>query len=156
MPINVVIFGSIPEAILVISLGLILIGERPPFKRTVLISMIQGFIAYYIRSHFGFGIHTLLQYGSMCILVCLILRISLRRSMVGVLLGVIISSLTEGVTVLLVPKLIGLSIAEIMSRSWVRVGLFIPHLSVLTILDYLCLKYNFTLENEIGLLRANK
>lgn len=151
MPINIVILGSIPEAALVMSLGLILIGIRPSFKKIALIAIIQGAAAYYIRGNFEFGIHTLFQYISLCILVWLIIRIPFHLSLLGVLIGIIISSLIEGTMLLIVPKLIGISLVEIMSRSWVRVGLFLPQLSILAILLYLCLKYDFTLEKEIGL-----
>lgn len=151
MPINIVILGSIPEAALVMSLGLILIGIRPSFKKIALISIIQGIAAYYIRGNFEFGIHTLFQYISLCILVWLIIKIPFHLSLLGVLIGIIISSLIEGTMLLIVPKLIGISLVEIMSRSWIRVGLFLPQLSILAILLYLCLKYDFTLEKEIGL-----
>jgi hypothetical protein len=153
IPINVVVFGSIPEAALIISLGLILIGMRPPFRKIVLVAIIQGLAAYYIRRNVEFGMHTLLQYISMCIFVWLIIRIPLHLSFLGVLIGIVISSLIEGTMVLIIPKLIGLTLVEIMSRSWMRVGLFLPQLSILSTLTYLCWKYNFTLENEIGLLK---
>lgn len=156
MPINVVVFGSIPEAILIISLGLILIGMRPPFRKIVLVAIIQGLAAYYIRRNVGFGPHILLQYATMCILVWLIIRTPLFLSLLGVLIGITISSLIEGTMVLIIPKLMGISLIEIMSRSWLRVALFLPQLCILSILVYLCLKHNFTLEDEIGILRIGK
>src|SRR5690554_6698684 len=133
IPINVVIFGSIPEAILVISLGLKLIGERPPAKNIVLASTIQGIAAYYIRRGAGFGVHTLLQYVTMCILVWLIVKTPIKTSLLAVLIGFIISALVEGVMISIVPELVGISLVEMMSRSWVRVGLFLPQLSILAV-----------------------
>ena len=153
MPINVVVFGSIPEAALIISLGLILIGIRPSFKKIVLVAIIQGIASYYIRRNVEFGMHTVLQYISMCILAWLIIKVPFRLSLLGILIGIIISSLIEGTMILILPKIMGLSLAEIMSRSWIRVGLFLPQLSILSILNYLCCRYNFTLESEIGLVK---
>jgi len=92
----------------------------------------------------------------MCILVWGIIRIPMRFSLLGVLIGIVISGLIEGIMVLIIPKAIGISVIEIMSRSWVRVGFFLPQLSILYILTHLCKKYNFTLENEIGLLKIEK
>jgi len=156
MPINLVVFGFIPEAALIISLGFILIGIRPSLRKIILVSIIQGIATYYIRKNVGFGIHTVLQYITMCILVWLIIKIPLHLSLLGVLIGVVINNLIDGTMIIIIPKLIGLSLVEIMSRSWVRVGLFIPQFSILSILIYLCLKYNFTLESEISLLKIEK
>ena len=155
MPIIVVIFGSIPEAALIISLGLILIGIRPSFIKIASIAIIQGVVSYYIRKNVGFGLHIVLQYSTMLILVWRIIKIPIRLSALGVLIGIAISSLVEGTMVLIIPRLIGLSLAEIMSRAWLRVGLFLPQLSILFLLLYLCLKNNYTLESELGLIKAN-
>lgn len=149
IPINVIVFGYIPKAMLIISLGLILIGIRPPIRNVILASIIQGVAVYYIRGNTEFGVHTLLQYISLCTLVWLIIRIPLKSTLIGVLIGYVLNSLIEGVMVIIIPGLMGISLMEIMSRSWGRVVLLFPQTLVLILLAYLCIKYNFTLEKEI-------
>lgn len=156
MPMNVVVFASRPEAVIIISLGLILIGIRPPWKRVIFAAIVQGLASYIVRRNVSFGMHTLILLVIMIILVWLIVKVRLLQSSIGMLIGVVISALVEGVMTLFIPKLLGLSLGEIMSRSWLRIGVFSPQLVVLSVLIYLCLKYNFTLENEIGLVRDVK
>ncbi len=153
IPINVIVFGYIPKAMLIISLGLILIGIRPPIRNVILASIIQGVAVYYIRDNTEFGMHTLLQYISLCILVWLIIRISLKSTLIGVLIGYVINSLIEGVMVIIIPGLMGVPLMEIMSRSWGRVGLLFPQTLILILLAYLCIRYDFTLEKEIETLK---
>lgn len=154
MPINVVLFASIPEAIIIISLGLILIGIRPPWKNVILAAIFQSAIAYIVRKNVEFGMHTLILLATMTILVWLIIKVPFFKSFIGMLIGIIINTLVEGLFLLFIPKIIGISLGEIMSRSWLRIGVFLPQFSALCLLFYLCRKYNFTLEKEIRLLKV--
>lgn len=151
--INVIVFGYIPKAIFVVSLGLVLIGKCPPIKSLILVSIIQGSSVYFIRDNADFGVHTLFQYISLCILVWLTMKISLKSTLLGISIGYVISNLIEGVMVIIIPKLIGVPLMEIMSRSWGKVGLLFPQILTLALLVYLCIRYNFTIEKEIETLK---
>ncbi|ABW20007.1 hypothetical protein [Alkaliphilus oremlandii] len=156
MPINVVIFGSIPEAALIISLGLILVGIRPPFIKVALIAIIQGVASYYIRKHVGFGLHVILQAATMSLLVWRIMGVSIKLSTLSIIIGVVISSLIETPLIAIIPRLMGISLMEIMTRDWIRVLIFLPQLLIMATLIYVCLKYNFTLEGELNLSKLKK
>lgn len=153
MPWNFVILGSIPEAILLIYLGLLLLGKKPKLPRVLVAGALQGVASYFVRKYTGFGVHMLLQLGTFFLLVYVILKESLKASFLASLLGFIINILVETPYVIFTLKITGWSFGEIMSRSWLRIIYFMPKLAIITIILFLCKRYGFTLEEEIADLR---
>lgn len=145
-----------PEAMVTIYLGLILIGIRPQKRRVFLAGILQGISYYFISRNFGFGMHILLQYLSFVLLTYVIINIRFSAALISNLIAVTIGKLVEGSIGLVLPFITGLTPAEIMSRDWIRVMCFMPYLGVLVVIALLCWRYNFTLEHEIkGLKKIN-
>ncbi|GAB6086344.1 hypothetical protein [Alkaliphilus crotonatoxidans] len=153
MPWNFVLLGSIPEAILIVTLGLHLLGKEIPPKRIILIGILQGIASYFIRKYMSFGIHMLCQALTLVILTLIVLRISIRASFFSCLIGLVINALVETPYSLVALKLTGWSIGEIMSRSWLRILYFTPKLMILLGILFLLKRYNFTLEEEISYMK---
>ncbi|AOY75719.1 hypothetical protein BJL90_07305 [Clostridium formicaceticum] len=156
MPWKVVIFNAMPEAMLLIYLGLTLIGIKPDKKRVFIAGVFQGVICYYVRKNFDFGIHILLQYLSFVILVWLFTKAPLIASFIASIIGIIIAILLESFIGISIPYLTGITILEIMSRDWIRIFICLPYLGTLILIAYLIDKYEFTLEQEIKILKKIK
>lgn len=156
MPINVVLLGSFPEATLVLLLGLALIGIKPNWKRVIIVGFLQGIIAYFIRKNLGFGVHTVVLYLSMVTLTWIIVKTNLLVSAVANGLGFIINSLIEGIVLSIIMNFTSITFAEILSRSWLRLAITTPKQIALLMLFYLCIKYKYTLEDDIGIFKKLK
>ncbi|SCY74256.1 hypothetical protein [Alkaliphilus peptidifermentans] len=156
MPLNVVILGSIPESILVMALGLVMIGIKPSWRRLIIAAVIQGIIAYFVRRDVPFGVHVLYLYASFVFLTWLIVKVPFITSVFSNLLGVVLNSLVEGLYSIIALGLLDISFGEIMSRSWLRILIFTPKLLILLGILYLCIKYKFTLEEEFKVIKNFK
>ncbi|SNS48000.1 hypothetical protein SAMN05446037_101128 [Anaerovirgula multivorans] len=153
MPIKAVILNAMPEAVLLIYLGLILIGIRPDKKRVFIAGVIQGMMCYYIRKNYDFGIHIFMQYLSFVLMTCLIVKIPILAAVISNFVTFILAVLLESFIGLMIPYIIGMSMGEMMSREWLRVIWFSPYLFVIAGITYLADKYKFTLEQEIKILQ---
>ncbi|AKL93845.1 hypothetical protein CACET_c03290 [Clostridium aceticum] len=153
MPLKVVIFNAIPEAMLLIYLGLILVGIRPDKRRVFIAGIFQGAVCYYVRKDFDFGIHILLQYFSFVLLTWLIIRVPFVASLIAMTVAMTMAILLESTIGLSIPYFTGISILEIMSREGLRMLSFLPYLVVLITITYFVEKYRFTLEQEIKILK---
>ena len=63
IPLGLFILQSFPESFIVITIGLIMIGIKPDFKRIVLLAMSSTLFSYLVRSSpIVFGLHSLLHH----------------------------------------------------------------------------------------------
>lgn len=158
IPLNILIFISIPESILIIYSGIVLIGIRPEFKKVVFAGILQGFASYFIIRYIHFEANAILQYYIIILLTCMfftwvIVKIKPLYAFLSGLLGMILMAFVQVPITLLAPTLTGLTLTEIMSRNWVRLIYSSPKLIIVTIIVYMCIKYNFTLEEEMKFLK---
>ncbi len=149
MPWNFVLLGSIPEAILIVCLGLHLQGKKIPLSRIIIVGVLQGIASYFIRKYMNFGIHMVYQAITLVVITMVVLKVNLRVSFFASLLGLVINALVETPYSLAALKITGWSIGEVMSRSWLRILYFTPKLIILLGILLLCKHYEFTLEEEI-------
>ncbi|ABR47026.1 conserved hypothetical protein [Alkaliphilus metalliredigens QYMF] len=152
MPLNAILLGLIPEALLLIYLGLILIGVRPDMKKLIFAAIVQGILVYYIRRHTMFGIHLLLQYVTLILLIWAVLKVHILGAVLSASIGGGINILIRGPMLLLIQSITGLSLGDILYRPWLRIFSFYPRFIILSIIIYLCVKYNCTLETEMNFL----
>ncbi|KAB3532062.1 hypothetical protein [Alkaliphilus serpentinus] len=156
MPMNVVILGSIPEATLVLLMGLALLGIRGNWKKVLIIGIIQGVLSYFTRRYLLFGMHTVTLYLTMTLLTWLIIKTNILVAAIASALGMIINSLIEGVLLSIIINFTAITLPEILSRDWLRIAVTTPKQIVLLILVYLCLKYSFTLDEDIHIFKRIK
>ncbi|KAB3532420.1 hypothetical protein F8154_11790 [Alkaliphilus pronyensis] len=149
MPLNVVILGSIPESMLIIAFGLIMLGIKPIWRKIIVAAILQGIASYFIRRYISFGQHLLYLYITIIIFTWLIVKIPLITSMISSFIGMVINVLVEGLYSVIVLGLANLSLVEVLSRSWLRLLVFTPKLLIMSGLLYLCRKHRFSLEKEL-------
>jgi hypothetical protein len=88
MPWQVVVFISIPEAFLIMLMGLALTGLRPDLKRLAIAAVIQAVGSFFIRQlNFPYGVHILIQLVTMVVIAKYCLRYRWPVVMPGILLG---------------------------------------------------------------------
>jgi hypothetical protein len=156
MPWQALVFQSIPEAIILVSLGLGLLGFLPPFSYVVIIGVIISILSFFIRQlPFVFGVHTLLY----ILLLALLLKISLKniewwRSIAAVFLGTIIVGLVEGISTPVMLKVTGLNLGYVLQDPWLRVLFPLPNEIILGTLAYIVWRRQISLFTPVRKVRG--
>ncbi len=153
MPIGGVLINGIAEAVILIYLGLLLVGIKASKRRVFIAGLIQAVICYYLGRIFNFGIHTFMKYVSFVLLTWLIVQVPILVSGISNCMACVIALLLGNLNKIILPHIIGISMEEILSRYWLRNFCFLPYLLIIFTITYLVGKYNFTLEEEIKILR---
>ena len=148
----IILLNIIPEAILLMNLGLILIGIKPDKKRVMVAGILQGIICYYVRKNCGFGIHIIVQYIFFVLGTWMVVRTKFMAAVVVNIIMVIVAILLEGSIGLVIPYITGITFGEMMSRQYLRILLSLPYIMILMIINYWVIKSKFTLEEDIKLL----
>lgn len=144
-----VLFGAIPEAILMLALGLKLLGKDYSIKGLILVGVLQGIAAFYIRRYASFGLHTILLGLTLVVLAIIFLKQQVKTSIFAVALAVIINALVETPYSIFVLWITGWSFGEIITNEWMRVLYVFPKHLIFLLLLFLCLRYGYTLEEEV-------
>ena len=153
MPLSFVIFGVIPEALLMIYFGLTMIGVRPKFFKVFIAAILQGIAIFFIRKYVSFGPHLVMAFLSMCLLTWLIIRVTPIQSLISSIITLVVNTLIEGPYSFVVAGVTGLSYVEILSREWLRIVYFMPKLCLQALLLVFCLRSHFTIEEELNILK---
>ncbi len=148
MPISVVIFGVIPEAILVVWAGLTMLSKKPDFKRLVLVGVLQGICTYYTRRYIDFGPHMVIQFIILIALIVYILKVNLMTAFLAMLISFTIVVLVEGSTTVLLKA----DMVYVLSMGWKRILFLLPHNIILASIIYICNRYNESLLSEFSFL----
>lgn len=139
---------SFPEAIIVFTLGLSLIGYdiKKNFKLIALTALIHSFSSFFIRSlPIPYGLNTLVQIFVVILFLKIILKLNLRSTIIMMTSGLIILSIFESTNAVLFSKFSGIPISRITTDPILRT--FVPyiHFIFLTFLIYFFNKKNITL-----------
>ncbi len=153
MPLSFVIFGVIPEALLMMLFGLTMVGIKPKLIRVFIAAIVQSIAIFFIRRYVDFGPHLILSFFSMFLIMWLLLKARPGRAFLGCLISFIVNTLIEGPYSFIVQGATGLSYVEILSQEWLRVLYFLPKLLILALLIFFCLKFQFNIEEELNNLK---
>ncbi|SMB94627.1 hypothetical protein SAMN00808754_1076 [Thermanaeromonas toyohensis ToBE] len=146
MPWQAVIFQSIPESIILISLGLGFLGLYPPFNGVVLVATVYSLSSVVIRGlPLPFGAHTLILLPLLAVLLKLFFKIEWWRAATAALLGTIIFGLVESISIPLMLFLTGYDLATVMHDSWLRVLFPLPDEIILGMLAWIVWKKRLSL-----------
>ncbi len=141
LSLTVLLLISLPEAILVVTLGLALVGIRPTLKQILLIGFIEAILGDLIRTlPFPFGVHTILQLITSSLVAYFIMRIQYRISLLAILLGVTVYGIVEGISASFLFAITGISFNDVFNNHLLRLAFFIPE-AVLLILIILALRH---------------
>ena len=143
MPWQAVVFISIPEAFLVMLMGLALTGLRPDLKRLVAAAVIQAVGSFFIRQlYLPYGVHILMQVATMTVLAKFALNYRWSTVLPGILLGLaIFAGILDQLYIPFIVKIIPIEV--ILSNTWVRILVSLPQPSAMLIIILLCYRYNF-------------
>ncbi len=143
MPWQVVAFISIPEAFLIMLMGLTLTGLRPDLKRLAIAAAIQAVGSFFIRQlNFPYGVHIFIQLVTMVVLAKYCLRYRWSVVTPGILLGAaIFTGILDQLYFPLVLRIVSLEV--ILRSTWTRVLVSLPEQTVMLIIILLCHKYSF-------------
>lgn len=127
MPWQAIVFQSIPESIILVSLGLGLLGLYPPFKKVVLISITYSLSSVIIRAlPFPFGVHTLILLPWLTVLLKSFFKMDWWKAFTAALLGTIIFGLVESISTPFLLSLTGYDLGTVMRDPWLRVLFPLP------------------------------
>lgn len=158
MSLPVLLFISLPEAMLVGVIGLLILCFKPTLKEITLIGILQAICSLFIRSlPLAFGVHSLLQIITFSLIICFVLLIPYKFSVLAALLGLSIYGSVEAVSAPFILTLTGLSLASVLDNVWLRLAFFLPEALILVIIILLIQRLNLRLpEHWLELMGANK
>ncbi|AEE92130.1 hypothetical protein TepRe1_2003 [Tepidanaerobacter acetatoxydans Re1] len=134
IPWYVVIFESIPEALLLQILTIKLMNKKKvSFCKLLKVSMLYGVAAFFIRNiafhlgqHFLFSLHTILLILVLALLFDLIHKIKFSRSFIPLFIVSVLFGLIQYTFVLIIFNLYKLNIYTFQESPWLNITLFIP------------------------------
>ncbi|MEW5952826.1 MAG: GHKL domain-containing protein [Bacillota bacterium] len=137
---------SFPEAILVAALGLVLAGVQFRWLNLVYVGTFQAGVAYLIRLlPVPFGLHSLILTAIFIIIIWLVMKLDIRLAAVAALLGLTVYVAIETVVSSLLLYLTSYPITSIFESPTIRLFFFLPQATLMGLLIWACLRFNFRL-----------
>ncbi len=127
MPIAVLVFYSIPESVILISLSAALYGYnvRANFKRICLLGAALAFTTYVVRMlPVKVGYHIFVEMPIFAVLTACFLKLSLRRAFIIIFTGFMIITMTESFYAPLVVNITGKDIQTIAENPGLGIAVF--------------------------------
>ncbi|TCO76433.1 hypothetical protein [Marinisporobacter balticus] len=149
MPIKIVILGAIPEAILMVWAGLLLMRVKPQLRQVIIIGILQGVTTYFIRQYVDFGVHTFAILCTLIVYTCLIMKVKWIVGSIAILVSCIIVTLIEGSLFIF----IDVNLIHLLSKNGMRLLFLLPHEGVLAFIVYIGHKKDISLLNEFTWLK---
>lgn len=157
MPLLALIFQSIPESVITLTLGLTLMGIKLKWKRIIPAAVLSSLASYFVRElPISYGLHTLIGIGVITLLVIIFFKTSVQIAISVALIG-IVSLLT--VELLLWPVILlgfGKNIPEIWHSRALRILAALPELVILSLITIWCIKKKVSLRSPGYSLRKGK
>lgn len=149
IPWYVVIFESIPEALLLQILTLKLMNKKKvSFNKLLKVSVLYGVAAFFIRNiafhlgqHFLFSLHTILLILVLALLFDLIHKIKFSRSFIPIFIISLLYGLIQFTFILIVFKLFNLKTYDLQTNPWINITLFFPIALITYSAVYIYIKY---------------
>lgn len=137
---------SFPEAILVATLGFLLVGLRPRWRDLPIIGALQVGFAYVIRlSPVPFGLHSILETFLFILNIRLVTRLPYRIVMLASLFGLIFYGSVETVAIQFMLHIKGFSLTDVWNNNFIRFFFFLPQALIMLIFIAACKIFNISL-----------
>lgn len=137
---------SFPEAILVASLGFLLVGLRPWWRDMLIIGVLQAGFSYIVRlSPVPFGLHSIIETILFILNIRLITRLPLRIVILASLLGLIFYGSIETVAIQFMLNMQGFSLSDVWNNNSIKIFFFLPQALVMLIFIAVCKIFNISL-----------
>lgn len=137
---------SFPEAILVATLGFLLVGLKPWWRHLLIIGALQAGFAYIIRLlPVPFGLHSILEIFFFILNIRLVTRLPYRIVLLASLLGLIFYGSVETVAIQFMLQIKGFSLSDVWNYTFTRIFYFLPQALVMLIFIAACKIFNISL-----------
>ncbi|PRR69199.1 hypothetical protein [Neomoorella humiferrea] len=156
MPWTSLLFQSIPEEIILVTLGLALVGKYPRMRGIVTTGIIVAVFSFFFRRlPLGFGIHTLSGIAVMALTMHLVLRLDLWRGLMAAFLSLVALGLVESITIPAMIFLTGIPFERAVTDPWRRILFPLPEEIILALAAYILRRRRISLlpkdEPRLGL-----
>lgn len=143
----VLIFESIPESFMLLSLGLALYGYeiKKRWVHILIAAIIQAVFTYITRNYIEINHIRILLNTGLFLFVVLSLRIKLLDALLISFTSAMILIITESFLVIIVTNLFNQSIGKIIENVWLNIFLPFPYILFLTILAFYLNQKKFSL-----------
>lgn len=149
MPFWAVLLQSIPESIIIFTLGLTLMGVKLEWKKILIAATISSLVGYAVRYFpLPYGIHTALGVLVVFILIKKFFTTSYPIALSSALLGIISIVVTETLYLPIAFRLLNISLDQMWHNYTLRLLLFLPELVFLSLITYLIIKYKIILNSS--------
>lgn len=137
---------SFPEAIMVATLGFLLVGLKPRWCDLIIIGALQVGFAYIIRLlPVPFGLHSIFGMILFVLNIRLVTRLPYRIVILVSLFGLIFYGSVETVAIQFMLHIKGFSLTEVWNYSVIRFFYFLPQALVMLIFIIACKVFNISL-----------
>ena len=146
IPWYIVLFVSIPETYLCLSLGFSLFNVPINYKEKLILSSIAGIASYFLRKlPLLFGIHTFILLILLVIFAILLCKISLIQSFICILTGIMVVGILQSIISPVLIDLFGINVSNAGKKPWINILLFLPSGLIMLLIYFLIKKFNFIL-----------
>lgn len=150
MPVSSVLLQSLPEGLIIIALGLVLIGQKLWPGKIIMIAALSALAMFLIRRlPLIFGLHTIIGVFVLTILLILIYKVRPKMAFAGALLAIAGLITTQLLVSSVVLYITGLTVQQVLSSTVLRVIVPIPEELVLALITLLCIKYKFSFVQQV-------
>ncbi len=146
MPFYLVVFQSLPETAILISLGLTLVGFKPKLKSVLIIASLESLVSFLIRSlPLPPGVNVFLQLPVLVVLMACFCSLDLLDAALASLLGLVVLALAETAFNLLISEVSGIAVRQALEDPLLRLLFPLPEFAFLTVMIFILRHYNLAL-----------
>lgn len=143
-----ILFQSLPETAILISLGLVLIGLKPKLKNVFIIALITSIAAYFIRAlPLTPGIHIFIQLPVLIFSTAYFCRLPLKYCVLASFLGIISITIVEISFNTIICQITGITLKQALAEPFTRLLFPLPEFIFLTFLILIFARKKITLFN---------
>lgn len=146
MPFYLVVFQSVPETAILISLGLTLLGFKPKLKSVLVIASLESLASFLIRClPLPPGINVFIQLPVLIVLTACCCGLNLPDAALASLLGLVVLALTETAFNFLISAVSGIAVRQALEDPLLRLLFPLPEFAFLTAAILILRRYNLAL-----------
>lgn len=148
MPLLALIFQSIPESIIILTLGLTLMGIELKWQRIIPAAVLSSLASYLVRElPIPYGLHTLIGIVVITLFVFIFFRTPFYVAVFVAMIGIVSLTTVELLLWPLIILLTGKTITQIWESQTLRILIPIPELVILGVITWWCVKNKFSLRS---------
>ena len=143
MPFHLVFLQSFPETLILVSLGLVLVGIRPPVRKIIPMALLTALFCFLIRNLLlPPGLHLFFQLPFMVIMLAYACRLPMTISIISVFFGVLGVGLAEIGFDIVISAVTGISVPQAVANPLWRILFPLPEFICLTLIIVLFNRYH--------------